>query len=381
VKKKFDWLLQEYNYDENNIEMNLVLFDDALSHITNIYRILRFPLGHALLVGYGGSGKQSLTKLALFTAKYRLFMITLTRGYKEKEFREDLKNLLSLLTEGPVVFLFTDAHVLEEGFLELINNLLTIGMVPALFDEEEKKNMSDKIKDEAKKAGVQETKEDLWNYFVEKTRNNLHIVLAMSPAGSTLRIRCRNFPGLISSTSIDWFFNWPKEALVSVADFYLKDTELPSENRGEIVSHIVGVHLSVQEYSAEFEAQLKRKNFATPKNYLDFLKTYNISLEKNTKEFHQLVTRYVNGLAKLKEAKESVSILREDLEIKQKEVNAETKEVETLLAEIEVIQVNVEKNQTAAVAKEKELDVEVEEIEKQKAKADEILKNAEPQVL
>jgi dynein heavy chain len=101
--------------------------------------------------------------------------------------------------------------------------MLTIGMVPALFDEEEKKNMSDKIKDEAKKSGVQETKEDLWNYFVEKTRNNLHIVLAMSPAGNTLRIRCRNFPGLISSTSIDWFFNWPKEALTSVAEFYLKD--------------------------------------------------------------------------------------------------------------------------------------------------------------
>jgi dynein heavy chain, axonemal len=186
-------------------------------------------------------------------------------------------------------------------------------MIPALFDEEEKKNMSDKIKDEAKKSGVQETKEDLWNYFVEKTRNNLHIVLAMSPAGSTLRIRCRNFPGLISSTSIDWFFNWPKEALVSVADFYLKDTELPAENRTEIINHIVNVHLSVQEYSHEFELQLKRKNFATPKNYLDFLKTYNASLEKNTKEFNQLVTRYVNGLAKLKEAKESVSILREDL--------------------------------------------------------------------
>ena len=159
---------------------------------------------------------------------------------------------MGMLTEGPVLFLFTDAHVLEEGFLELINNLLTIGMVPALFDEEEKKNMSDKIKDEAKRQGVQETKEDLWNFFVEKTRNNLHIVLAMSPAGSTLRIRCRNFPGLISSTSIDWFFSWPKEALVSVADFYLKDTELPSENRAEITNHMVNVHLSVQEYSLEF---------------------------------------------------------------------------------------------------------------------------------
>ena len=82
VKKKFEWLLQQYNYDENNMEMNLVLFDDALSHLSKIYRIIRFPLGHALLVGFGGSGKQSLTKLATFTAKYKMFTITLTRGYK-----------------------------------------------------------------------------------------------------------------------------------------------------------------------------------------------------------------------------------------------------------------------------------------------------------
>lgn len=82
VREKFDFLLQEYNFDENNTEMNLVLFDDALAHITKIYRIIKFPLGHALLVGYGGSGKQSLTRLASFSAKYRLFTITLTRGYK-----------------------------------------------------------------------------------------------------------------------------------------------------------------------------------------------------------------------------------------------------------------------------------------------------------
>lgn len=78
--------------------------------------------------------------------------------------------------------------------------MLTIGMVPALFDEESKKKVSDKIKDEAKRKGVLETKDELWNYFLEKIRDNMHIVLCMSPAGDTLRIRCRNFPGLVSST-------------------------------------------------------------------------------------------------------------------------------------------------------------------------------------
>jgi len=54
-----------------------------------------------------------------------------------------------MLTKGPTTFLFTDAHVIEEGFLELINNMMTIGMVPALFDDEGKKAMGDLVREEA----------------------------------------------------------------------------------------------------------------------------------------------------------------------------------------------------------------------------------------
>lgn len=65
----------------------------------------------------------------------QVFEILLSRGYSENNFREDLKNLyLKLGIENKLmIFLFTDAHVAEEGFLELINNMLTSGtMVPAL---------------------------------------------------------------------------------------------------------------------------------------------------------------------------------------------------------------------------------------------------------
>jgi dynein heavy chain len=76
----------------------------------------------------------------------------------------------------------------------------------------------------------------------------------MSPAGDNLRIRCRNFPGLVSNTSIDWFFNWPEDALTSVANFFLSNVDLPEENRHNITEQIVLVHTSVQKFSADFEA-------------------------------------------------------------------------------------------------------------------------------
>ena len=47
--------LKEYN--ENNPIMGLVLFEDALKHVTRICRIILPPSGHVLLVGVGGSGK------------------------------------------------------------------------------------------------------------------------------------------------------------------------------------------------------------------------------------------------------------------------------------------------------------------------------------
>jgi dynein heavy chain len=67
----------------------------------------------------------------------------------------------------------------------------------------------------------------------------------MTPAGDTLRNRCRNFPGLVSNTTIDWFFPWPVEALTDVATHFLKEIELTQELRNPVTEHITGIHLGV----------------------------------------------------------------------------------------------------------------------------------------
>lgn len=63
------------------VEMNLVLFDDAIKHVCKITRIVSTTAGHALLVGVGGSGKQSLTKLAAYICELTPFSITVSSSY------------------------------------------------------------------------------------------------------------------------------------------------------------------------------------------------------------------------------------------------------------------------------------------------------------
>jgi len=71
-----------YNEKYASKKMNLVIFDDALKHLLRITRTINSPSGNILLVGVGGSGKQSLTKLGCFISfKTQPFQIALTKSY------------------------------------------------------------------------------------------------------------------------------------------------------------------------------------------------------------------------------------------------------------------------------------------------------------
>lgn len=379
VRKVIEEQLLLYN-DTMEKPMNLVMFDAAIEHLCRVHRIIRMDRGHALLVGVGGSGKQSLTRLASFLAGYEVFTINLCRGYGDSHFRDDLKMLYEKLgvENKKIVFLFNDAHVLDEGFLEYINNMLTTGMVPALFADEEKDQKIMAVSREVREAGIVENKENCWNYFITKCRDNLHIVLSMSPAGDTLRVRCRNFPGLVSSTSIDWFLPWPSQALEAVATRFLQAVDIPEENREAIIQHMIKVHLSVGEYSQNFEQELRRYNYVTPKNYLDYIAMYKKMLDNNRKSLDDKSEKLQKGLDMLFKAKNEVEVLMQSLSETKIVVQSKTVQVNQLLVDISKSTAETITNRKNAQKTEEELSVQTVEIEKQKEAAEIELAEAEP---
>lgn len=164
-------------YNELNAVMNLVLFEDAMMHICRINRILESPRGNALLIGVGGSGKQSLSRLAAFISSLEVFQITLRKGYSIPDLKLDLAALYMKAGVKNVgtVFLMTDGQVADEKFLVLINDLLASGEIPDLFPDDEVENIIGAVRNEVKGLGLEDSRENCWRFFIDRVRRQLKV--------------------------------------------------------------------------------------------------------------------------------------------------------------------------------------------------------------
>lgn len=326
--------LDQYNLMSTK-KMDLVCFLYMLEHLSRVARIIKTPGGNALLVGVGGSGRQSCARLACFLADFTVYQIEIARGYDQIAFREDLKKMLTIAGgKGEnTVFLFTDSQIKSEGFVEDLNNLLNAGEVPNLFPAEERVALCEMVRSAARSEGKapEGTPVQLYGYFVERCRKKLAVVLCFSPIGDAWRTRIRQFPSLVNCCTIDWFTEWPADALTAVAEKFLGTVEMDDKVRASCVVMCSAFHGDTRDLAVEFKEKLKRIYYATPTSFLELIQTFKQLLAAKRKSVTDLKDKYEKGLEKILTTESSVAGMKIELINLQPKLVAKNTEVEAMM--------------------------------------------------
>jgi len=349
IRDRVNMFMEKHNEEFPQKAMHLVLFQDALKHMLRISRLVEMPRGSALLVGVGGSGKQSLTRLAGYISNAFVFQVTLTKQYNTVALMDDLRILYKSAGHArkPTVFLFTESEIKDEIFLELINSVLMTGEVAGLIAKDEMMAMCADLRNPflAERPGVEENALNMKQFFMDTVRDNLHLVLCMSPLNPKFPERARKFPGLVSAPTIDWFLPWPEEALVTVSyglisDFHIECTKEVKQN---VMTHMGNVHRMVCDVCDEYSTSMSRKVYQTPKSYLSFLAAYKVLYTEKLATIQDQASRVNLGLDKLVKGAADVEDMKIVLAEEQIKLEKATKDTNVVLANLQVSSAEAQK--------------------------------------
>ena len=192
---------------------------------------------------------------------------------------------------------------------------------------------------------------ELFEVFLDRCRNNIHVMLAFSPIGEEFRRRLRMFPSIVNCTTIDWFLPWPNDALSSVAQYFLEDVELPE--RDGIVKVCVDMQQRVRNLTKKYYDELRKYYYVTPTSYLELIKTFKSLLDKKRDEIHSVINKFKKGLHQLKNAQTEVARLEVELTELGPQLEQSQKETNILLVDLEK-QRKIVAEETKQVQKEEE---------------------------
>ncbi|KPI89860.1 putative dynein heavy chain [Leptomonas seymouri] len=356
-------------YSREFKELYTPLIPDVLCWVTYVDRVLARPGGHLVLVGSTGVGRRSAVLLAAYQQHREVVSLHMTQDYALKQFRLDLRSLIQRATSQntPMVLLLEDHNIVDETFLEYINSLLSGGEVPGLFTQEEMEAMFSSIREDASSDGHMGP---IYAYFVERLQRNLRVALLMDPRHELFLIRLQSNPALLSRCELLWMGTWSSEMTKTIAKAELKDEIVALEanpaNKG------FSVH---REMNAIHESMCER---STPHDVQVLVSTFHAIMASKSHSSKEKMERLEAGLAKLKEAEESVEKVKKDVAGKKKDVEKMQKAADKALNEIQTSMQESQEQRDEAATLEEQLKSEQKDIATNRSKVEEELSSIKP---
>eukprot|EP00659_Diplonema_papillatum_P003564 gene3564-5529_t len=273
-----------------------------------------------------------------------------------------------------------------EHQLVVLNDMLNSGNVPNLFEPEVADEITHAMLPELRQRQHPDyhNKEVCWKYFISKVQANLHTVLCFSPVGQQLATWCRHFPALATTTVIDWFHSWAPEALFSVSRRFLSAPDFALSGESSLVdacaSSISETHLFVTSLADEYKAKNRRYCYTTPKSFMELISTYKNMLRDKRLQQAEKTRRLVDGIHKIKLAKDSVHELQVKLKDEDTEVRMASQEVATLMEQVSTDKAAIQEEAERAEVEKKKTEKLVTETDALKAEAERDLAAAQPLV-
>lgn len=235
------------------------------------------------------------------------------------------------------------------------------------------------MRNEVKSHGLVDNRENCWKFFIDRVRRQLKVTLCFSPVGDKLRVRSRKFPAIVNCTAIDWFHEWPQQALESVSLRFLQNTEsIEPPVKQSISKFMAFVHTSVNRTSQSYLSNEQRYNYTTPKSFLEFIRLYQSLLHRNGKELKSKMERLENGLLKLHTTSAQVDDLKAKLATQEVELKQKNEDADKLIRVVGVETDKVSREKAVADEEEQRVALIMQEVRQKQKDCEEDLAKAEP---
>lgn len=389
---------------EEELDVQLVLFNEVLDHVLRIDRIFRQPQGHLLLIGVSGAGKTTLSRFVAWMNGLSVFQIKVHNKYTAAYFDEDLRHVLRRAgcKDEKICFILDESNVLDSSFLERMNTLLANGEVPGLFEGDEFTTLMTQCKEGSQREGLMlDSNEEMYKWFTQQVMRNLHVVFTMNPSSEGLKDRAATSPALFNRCVLNWFGDWSDEALFQVGreftskidlertgykvpDYFpaaFPGLSLPPTHRGAIINAFVYVHQTLHKANARLAKRGGRTITITPRHFLDFIHHYVKLFNEKQEELEEQQLHLNVGLSKIQETVEQVEELQKSLALKSQELEAKNQAANAKLKEMLKDQQEAEKKKVQSHEIQAALRKQEEKIVEKRASVMKDLAQVEPAVI